>query len=72
MNLHEAEQRLTLEQDYLTHATHAGNPTAIALAQAHVNYWQSEVFRLRLIEEGGWDGMKRHGERGRDYDVSGL
>ncbi|GAA1148736.1 hypothetical protein GCM10009651_36580 [Microbacterium natoriense] len=54
MNLSDAEARLTIEETYLEHATHNGTPSAIALAQAHVNYWRSEVFRLRLEEQGGW------------------
>lgn len=54
MNLDEAEVRLSQERAYLIRAEHSGNRTAIALAQAHVNYWQSEVFRLRLENEGGW------------------
>lgn len=55
MNLHEAETRLAQEESWLDSLIHGtGNSTSIALAQAHVNYWRSEVFRLRLIEEGGW------------------
>ena len=57
MNLLDAEARLTVEENYLEHAIHNGTPSAIALAQAHVNYWRSEVFRLRLVEQGGWDGL---------------
>ena len=55
MNLDEAETRLSQERAWLIRAEHSGVGSAIALAQAHVNYWQSEVFRLRLQETGGWN-----------------
>lgn len=54
MNLLEAEQRLAAETSYLDTATHAGNPVAIALAQAHVRYWESVVRQARLEDQGGW------------------
>lgn len=54
MTLDEAETRLSQERAFLIRAEHSGNPTSIALAQSHVRYWESEVFRLRLAENGGW------------------
>lgn len=58
MKLDEAEARLAQERVYLIHAERTGTAPAIALAQAHVAQWESEVFRLRLAEDGGWRAPK--------------
>lgn len=68
----DVEQRLAIEQRFLEAARIVNNPIATALAQAHIRALEHELFRLRLIDEGGWDGLKLRGERGRDYDMSGL
>lgn len=54
MTLDEALDRLAQEQAYLNHAQHGNNPTAIALAQSHVRYWESVVAHKRLEDQGGW------------------
>lgn len=54
--LDEALDRLAQEQAYLNHAQHGNNPTAIALAQSHVRYWESVVAQKRLEDAGGWKG----------------
>lgn len=48
------EERLAAEQRFLDAAITVHNPIAIAMAEAHIKAWEAELFRLRLVEEGGW------------------
>lgn len=57
MNLDEAETRLSQERAWLIRTEHSGNRTAVALAQANVNHWETVVRTLRLEDAGGWDGI---------------
>ncbi|WP_341945682.1 hypothetical protein [Microbacterium sp. LWH11-1.2] len=54
----QAEERLAAEQRFLDAAITVHNPIAIAMAEVHIKAWEAELFRLRLIDSGGWPAPK--------------